>query len=144
MAALTAEKDVPELASGFSQRMEDFGSGTFAASAVFKGALMVYDPSAQTIEPGGVDTDLIALGRAEESATTAEIAAGKKPKIRSGIFAFENSTAGDAIANTDAGATCYIVDDQTVAKTNGTNTRSAAGKIVKVSGGKVYVAVGAY
>ncbi len=144
MAALTAEKDVLELASGFSQRMEDFGSGTFLSQAVYKGALMVYDPSAQTIEPGGVDTDLIALGRAEESATTAEIAAGKKPKIRSGIFAFENSSAGDAIANTDAGVTCYIVDDQTVAKTNGTNTRSAAGKIVKVAGGKVYVAVGAY
>lgn len=46
-----------------------------------------------------------------------------------GVFSFNNSSAGDAIAQADIGADCYWVDDQTVAKTNGTNTRSRAGKI---------------
>jgi hypothetical protein len=45
---------------------------------------------------------------------------------------FQNSTAGDLIAQADVGTDCYIVDDQTVAKTSGTNTRSVAGKVQEV------------
>jgi len=37
------------------------------------------------------------------------------------------------------GKTCYIVDDETVAKTNGTNTRSAAGTVVGVESDGVWV-----
>ena len=42
----------------------------------------------------------------------------------------------------DVGADCYIVDDQTVAKTNGTNTRSVAGKIIAVDADGVWVKLG--
>ncbi len=51
-------------------------------------------------------------------------------KARRGTFRWANSAAGDAITAADIGSDCYIVDDQTVAKTNGTNTRSVAGKIM--------------
>ena len=37
---------------------------------------------------------------------------------------FANSAAADAITLADVGADCYMVDDQTVAKTHGGNTRS--------------------
>ena len=40
------------------------------------------------------------------------------------------------------GSDCYIVDDQTVAKTNGTNTRSVAGKIIAVDADGVWVKIG--
>lgn len=46
-----------------------------------------------------------------------------------GVFRFNNSAAGDAIAQADVGKDCYWVDDQTVAKTDGGGTRSRAGKI---------------
>jgi hypothetical protein len=47
------------------------------------------------------------------------------------------------IAVLDAsGNDCYLVDDQTVAKTSATNTRSVAGKIVDVDSQGVWVKLG--
>lgn len=40
------------------------------------------------------------------------------------------------------GADCFIVDDQTVAKTNGTNTRSRAGIVAAVDADGVWVQIG--
>lgn len=141
MAALTANKDVKELASAFSQKVGDFGGGTAASSTVFyKGALVMFDQSAMRVQPGAASTDSICLGRCEESYTT-NASEVKVLDVRCGIFLFENSSAGDAILNDDAGKTCYIVDDQTVALTDGGSTRSAAGKIVRVTTDGVYVAV---
>ena len=42
----------------------------------------------------------------------------------------------------DIGGDCFIADDQTVAKTNGGNTRPLAGKVVGLDGGNVWVRVG--
>ena len=62
-------------------------------------------------------------------------------RVRRGVFQFQNSSAGDLIALANLGADCYIVDDQTVALTNGTNTRSVAGKIRDVDAGGVWVEI---
>ena len=43
------------------------------------------------------------------------------------------------IAAADIGNNCYVVDDQTVAKTNGTNSRSVAGKVHDVDAIGVWV-----
>lgn len=61
---------------------------------------------------------------------------------RRGCFQFANSAAGDLIARADIGATCFIADDQTVAKTDATGTREAAGKVIDVDAGGVWVEVG--
>ena len=50
-----------------------------------------------------------------------------------------NSAAADQITAADIGNDCYGVDDQTVAKTNGANTRSVAGKIYDVDAQGVWV-----
>ena len=60
-------------------------------------------------------------------------------KVRRGCFRFANSASADAIALADVGADCYIVDDQTVALTNGSSTRSVAGKIHDVDSSGVWV-----
>ena len=60
-------------------------------------------------------------------------------EARVGIFAFANSASGDAITKADIGADCYIVDDQTVAKTHATNTRSIAGRVFDVDTDGVWV-----
>jgi hypothetical protein len=61
---------------------------------------------------------------------------------RRGCFQFANSAAADLIAKSDIGATCYIADDQTVAKTDNSAARKAAGKVIDVDAGGVWVEVG--
>ncbi len=56
-----------------------------------------------------------------------------------GVFCFDSAGGADAITFDDIGATCYVVDDQTVALTNGTGTRSVAGKIHDVDAAGVWV-----
>jgi len=46
------------------------------------------------------------------------------------------------IAAAEIGTYCYIVDDQTVAKTDGTATRSSAGKVFDVDAQGVWVEIG--
>lgn len=63
-------------------------------------------------------------------------------RVSQGVFKFNNSGGGDTIAQANVGALCYIVDDQTVALTDGTGTRSAAGVIIDVDSSGVWVAMG--
>lgn len=112
------------------------------ATSIYRGALCVLN--AGYLAPGTVATGLIAVGvRCKEASVNAGAdGAVKDVEVEAGIFPFKNSGAGDAIAQADVGADCYIVDDETVAKTNGTNTRSRAGKIVAVDANWVWVIVG--
>lgn len=55
---------------------------------------------------------------------------------------FANSASTDAITKGDIGATCYVVDNQTVAKTDNSAARKAAGKIFDVDAQGVWVLVG--
>lgn len=93
--------------------------------------------------PGTTATGLIAVGRFEETADNIGGANGAiSVQVKRGTFKFGNSSAGDLIAQADVGADCYIVDDQTVAKTNGSSTRSVAGKIIAVDADGVWVKIG--
>jgi hypothetical protein len=53
-------------------------------------------------------------------------------EYRTGSFLFANSAAGDLITIAEIGKVCFIADDQTVAKTDGTATRSRAGIVEAV------------
>lgn len=75
--------------------------------------------------PGATATTLKAVGRVVRQYT--DDAGNVRVEMERGCFKYANSAAGEAIANADYGAQVFIVDDQTVAKTNGTNTRSVAG-----------------
>ena len=59
-------------------------------------------------------------------------------------FTFSNSAGGDAIAQADVGNDCYVAGVSTVAKTNGSSTRSKCGKIWRInSNGSVVVRISA-
>jgi hypothetical protein len=92
--------------------------------------------------PGSAATTLIAVGRAKK---TYDNSAGADSAFRgtaeSGIFRFDNSAAGDLIAQAQVGDNCYVVNDHTVAKTDGGSTRSVAGKIIDVDTAGVWVQV---
>lgn len=133
MAALTAARNTKERAG------EVFDYPVAASTTCHQGGIVVLN--AGYAKPGYTATGLVAVGRCEESVTA--VAAGDaQVRAKRGVFKFANSAAGDAIAQADVGADCYIADDQTVAKTNGTNTRSRAGQIVGVDADGVWVQVG--
>lgn len=95
-----------------------------------------------TLVPASADATLEVVGRAEEQADNRTGADGDlKCEVRRGCFNYKNSAAADEITRADIGATAYVVDDETVAKTNGTNTRPAAGTIMDVDDYGVWIKI---
>jgi len=110
-----------------------------ASDTIYAGSLVVR-ASGGNAAPGSAATGLVALGRAEETVDNSSGSAGdKEVTVRRGVFLWGNSAGADLIAKSDIGNDCYIVDDQTVAKTNNSNSRSKAGKILGVDSGGVWV-----
>lgn len=133
MAALTAERDTPR------RDGVQFEHPVAASSKIFAGAIVMINGSGYAVK-GAVATSQQVAGVAEATADNTSGAAGDiRVKVRRGVFRLLNSTAGDLIALADKNSTCYIVDDQTVAKTNGGSTRSAAGIVRDVDASGVWV-----
>lgn len=134
MAALSAARNTPQLTG------DVFGFPMKAAVKGYQGGLAVLN--AGYLAPATTALNLVAVGRFDD---TYDNTAGANGDITGaaerGVFKFANH-ATDLIAQADVGADCYIVDDQTVAKTNGTGTRSRAGKIVAVDASGVWVQIG--
>jgi len=135
MAALSAARNTKERAG------DVFDFPVKAAVKAIQGGIAVLD--AGYAAPGATATGLVAIGRFEDTYDNSAGAAGDlSARVKRGVFKFANSAAGDLIAQADVGADCYIVDDQTVAKTSATNTRSRAGQIVAVDSDGVWVQIG--
>lgn len=135
MAALATARSTRERAG------EVFDFPVAASTKIYQGGMVAL--SAGYAAPGATATGRIAVGRAEETADNTSGSAGAiTVRVKRGVFKYGNSSAGDLIAQADVGADCYIVDDQTVAKTNGSSTRSVAGKIVGVDSDGVWVQIG--
>jgi hypothetical protein len=134
MAALTQDRNTPE------REGEIFSYPVKTNVKIFAGALVALD--ATFAAPGTTALNLVAVGRADEQVDNTGGADGAvNVKVRRGTFRFNNSAAGDLIARGDINANCYIVDDNTVAKTNGAGTRSVAGVIVDVDALGVWVRI---
>lgn len=138
MAALTAPRGVTRLGGGLPHSPAPMG--VKAATKIFKGALVVND--AGVMAPGRTATGLIALGVARDTYDNTSGAAGAiMGEADNGTYIFKNSAGGDEIVAADVGKDCYIVDDQTVAKTSATNTRSIAGKVFSIESTGVAVTI---
>lgn len=110
-----------------------------ANTRIYAGSMVAINAAGFAV-PGSTSTTLKAAGVAERRADNSTGAAGDiRVRLRKGAHRFGNSAAADAIALADIGSVCYMVDDQTVAKTNGTNTRSAAGTVFDVDADGVWV-----
>ena len=135
--ALTADRNTP-------RRDGDIYEGPVAASKkLFAGAFGAFDASGN-LTPGATATTLIGAGRVEELAdNSAGLAGDINARVRRGVFRWENSADADAITQAEIGDPCYLVDDQTVAKTNGGGTRSPAGWVMDVDDDGVWVSSGA-
>lgn len=120
----------------------EFRSIGVAANAVCHLGGLACQNAAGFAVPGAVATTLTALGRFEESVTGSATNGERLVRIRRGIFKFKNSGAGDAITIAHRGLDCFVIDDEQVALTNGSNTRSRAGVIHDVEPDGVWVRVG--
>ncbi|WP_068634710.1 hypothetical protein [Thauera butanivorans] len=135
MAAQTADRNTPY------RTAEDFEFPVAAATKIFGGALVCINASSLATK-GATATGLKCVGIARDVADNSAGAAGAiRVKVRRGCFRFANSAAADLVALADIGADCYVVDDQTVAKTSASNTRSIAGKVRDVDADGVWVEI---
>jgi hypothetical protein len=109
-----------------------------ASANIRAGALLVLN-AAGFVVPGSTATGLTVRGRADEAVDNSAGADGDVTAQSSkGTFQFVND---GSINRTHIGGTAYIVDDQTVAATDGTGTRSAGGVIDDVDADGVWVQI---
>ncbi|MQP64720.1 hypothetical protein GE253_05100 [Niveispirillum sp. SYP-B3756] len=136
--ALTNDRDTVERRA---PTIRDFGLA--GGAVIHAGALAVLKDG--WVRPGFTGTGLVAAGRAESRVDNSGGADGdRRVKVKAGTFRFDSATApaADAITAADIGKVAYIVDDHTVARTDGAGTRSPAGLIWDVDASGVWVRIG--
>lgn len=135
MTALAADRNTPQRAG------DQFVYPVAAATKIYAGSIVMLNAAGDATK-GATATGQICVGRAEEQVDNTGAAGAKTINVSKGVYRWGNSAAADAITKAEIGDNCYIVDDQTVAKTDGTATRSVAGKIVDVDTSGVWVVTG--
>lgn len=136
MTALTKDRNTPRRVG------EVFSCKVAEATKIFAGSLVCLNSAGYAV-PGSTATTLTPIGRAEETVDNSSGSDGDlSVSVLRGVFRWGNSASSDLIAITEIGKVVYIVDDQTVAKTNGTNTRSRAGFVVDVDSDGVWLLTG--
>jgi len=110
---------------------ENAAGGLVAGVTVFGGAI-VMRTSAGFLTKGQTATGLVGVGCSDEHKVGGAVNGDTRLEYRPGRFLLKNSTSTDAITIADIGKPAYAVDDETVAKTSGTNTRSIAGFVEDV------------
>lgn len=101
-----------------------------AATKVFKGAMVAIDNAGNAMPAGllaGGSVRVVGVANAT-SDNLAGAAGATKVEAAPGVFRFLNHAA-DLVTAADVGADCFVVDDNTVAKTSATSTRATAGKV---------------
>jgi hypothetical protein len=100
---------------------------------VYQGGRAFIDTSTGLVAKGFASTTLIPIGVFTEnqntsSGQTVHVTLDREVTARW----YANSTSTDAIAAAQIGSDVYVVDDQTVAKTSASSTRSVAGRVWKI------------
>lgn len=108
-----------------------------ASTTIYKGGIVVlHDGYA---EPGAVAADFICVGTAVETVDNSSGSNGDlRVRVSDAPHGFDTAGGADTLDEQDIGATCYIVDDETVALTDDTGARSAAGEIYDVKDGQIF------
>lgn len=86
----------------------------------------------------------VAAVRAENTTAAGYGAAGDiSVEVERGVFPFANSSSVDAVTAADVGELCYVVDNNTVARTSSGGLRPVAGYVSRIENGMVWVEIGA-
>ena len=106
-----------------------------AAGVIYAGSLVVLGATGYA-EAASTATGLKARGIAQQYVNNEGADGAEKIVTRRGVHRLGND---GSINRTHITGTAYIVDDETVAATDGTSTRSAAGTIIDVDDDGVWV-----
>jgi hypothetical protein len=131
MTALTRDRNTPLKHAGI------IGVPAAAGAVLHAGAIAVANATGYGA-PGSTATTLTYIGRVEESVDNTGGADGALTVLVRRLNAFKWANDG-SITQAHQGKTAYIVDDQTLAATDGGATRSAAGRIVGVESDGVWI-----
>ena len=142
MAALTA--DIHPIRFGTpGNASQPVNQGLKANTTVYRGSVAItrsgYVVPATTVQstdlvwglidqagPGGIDSGAGVTGGTADGTNTVDIATGS--------FWLNAGTGSDAIAQANVGATCYLMNENTVGLTSSGNSRPVAGIILGVAG----------
>ncbi|MFC6444572.1 hypothetical protein [Shinella zoogloeoides] len=133
MTAMSEGRQLVEIAPDYSDPPVKGGV------TIHQGALVVMEGGLAV--PGKTATNLTAVGFALKTVKNTGADGSVTVPCKRGTFRLFNQGA-DAVTAGDISKDCFVVDDQTVAKTNGTNTRSVAGKVIAIDAAGVFVRVG--
>ncbi|HEU4409313.1 MAG TPA: hypothetical protein VFS43_28905 [Polyangiaceae bacterium] len=104
-----------------------------ASTTIFRGGMVDKAASGGMFKPAATNTTDKCQGVALETKTNGAVAGATSIQIATGVHNMNNSSAGDQITAADIGNDCFVVDDNTVARTNGGSTRHVAGKVWDVA-----------
>ncbi len=135
MTALTADRDTVNR-SGLLFSYPAKGGVMF-----FVGAIAAIDTATGLATKGTESTTLKGAGIVQERVdNTAGADGAANVPIRRGLWRVANSAGADQLTLKDVNSPGYIVDDQTVAKTDGGGKRSVAGTVIDIDPGGVWIA----
>lgn len=129
---LTADRRTPRLEGAERQGL------LAAGQTVFAGAILMRD-SAGHLRRGAAATGMTGAGVAQAPAVSGATAGVTPVRWRAGVFRFANSTGADALTIADIGKVCWIADDDRVARSSASSTRSRAGVVEDVDTQGVWV-----
>ncbi len=134
MAALSAPRSTPQKLDPSTRAVP-----LLANAKVYQGGMVQI--AASTFGVAAVATAAnVAIGVAQATVDNVGGANGAlSVDVKRGVFRFANSAAGDLITRAEIGKTVYVVDDQTVAKTDNAAARPAAGTCYDVDAQGVWV-----
>src|SRR5262245_5161714 len=98
---------------------EQFSYPVATATTILVGTIVCLSATGYAT-PGAIATTHKTVGVAEETVVNIGADGALAVPVRRGCFQFANSASGDLITLADVGANCYVVDNQTVAKTSNT------------------------
>ena len=135
MAATNQNRNTPSV-SAFRR-----GYPVAANALCLAGTIAVLDADGLA-QMGSAATGLIAVGVFEAPVDNRAKADGEQiAEVLRGFARLENSAGADEITATDIGQRCFIVDNQTVGKTDSSGTRSVAGIVDGVDEVGVWVLI---
>lgn len=105
---------------------------------VYAGTMLAVLTTTGEAVSGGAASSGNVVGVAEDTVTGDGV---QRVEARAGCFHFFNSASTDQIAAGDIGGIAYVVDNQTVAKTDNSGARKIAGAIVDVDANGVWVEI---
>lgn len=133
MTALTEDRATPERDG---KRVSDpLADGAL----VFAGGMYALDGSGDAVAASAAGNAVRAVALQRTDASSGD----ERVEGALGVFRFGNSESADEITRTEIGLVCYVVDDQTVAKTDDSASRPVAGVVFDVDDAGVWVRIGA-